>query len=155
MQRSTAEYLSAFAPVADTIHCIQSLLWLAQAFVAGVQSTKSWQIALALAMPLFAKWAAAGCARGDAFRWRNMQCSMSETPLPHLLMWQMLFIAAATVFILAAGQGGSAQVCFLQYILFSCHCAYSAACSDASAAPAPVADIDDCCCNSLHASCIA
>lgn len=116
--KHAAQHPNAPAPVANTIHCIQSLLWLAQASLAGVQKTKSWQIALALAMPLFAKCAAAGCARGDASRWRSIQCSMSERPLPHLLMWQMLLIAAATVFMLAAGHGGSAQVCLLQNIIF-------------------------------------
>ena len=70
----------------------------------------SWQIAMALVMPLLTKWAAAGCAQGDASRWQGMQCSLANAPLLHLLLWHTLLLAAAAVCMTAAGQNRSAKV---------------------------------------------
>lgn len=46
-----------------------------------------------------------------------MQCSMAEAPLLHLLLWQMLAIAATAVSALAAGQSAIAEVCCRRLLL--------------------------------------
>ena len=81
-----------------------------QALSAAVQRTHSWRIALALAMPVLAWWASAGCALGGSSRWHSMQCSMAEVPLLHLLLLQVLLLAAAAASGLAAGQSFSTEV---------------------------------------------
>ena len=81
-----------------------------QALSAAIQRIQSWQIAMAVAMPLLTKWAAAGCAQGEASRWQSMQCSLANAPLLHLLLWQTLLLAATVVYFSAAGQSRSVKV---------------------------------------------
>lgn len=81
-----------------------------QALSAAVQRTHSWRIALALAVPVLAQWASAGCVLGESSRWRSMQCSIAEVPMLHLLLLQVLLIAAAAASGLVAGQSFSTEV---------------------------------------------
>ena len=97
--------------VLQEYRCLRELMWLAQALSAAVQLVHSWQIALALIMPLLTKWAAVGCAQGGVSGWQSVQCSLANAPLLHLLLWHALLIAAALVYMTAAGQSRSVKAC--------------------------------------------